>query len=209
MKQQAHVLVISQDAEVGRDLERTLTELGFETSHIRSLNEPGFDAEGADFDAIIADIGTADGDGIAFAKQLCADHPWSPLIVVSDPGDAGTAARLEAVGAVGYLAKPVGAESLQPAMLQALRSRVELLNEEMALADESVHAPFRPEEDVKGGRRLLRTLTNMALFLISPFIALSYMLALPFVGLYVLARRFLGGGRGEPSAPGENGGTTA
>ena len=42
----------------------------------------------------------------------------------------------------------------------------------------------QPESGSPGGRGLGRFLKNVLLFLASPFIALGYVIALPFVGAY-------------------------
>lgn len=42
-----------------------------------------------------------------------------------------------------------------------------------------------------GYRRVVRFITNVLLFLASPFIALSYLVALPVVGLYQFFRSML------------------
>lgn len=49
----------------------------------------------------------------------------------------------------------------------------------------------KPENQPKGWRKLLRFLINVVLFLASPFIALSYFIALPVVGFYQFTRAAL------------------
>lgn len=43
-------------------------------------------------------------------------------------------------------------------------------------------------KDEKRQRKLTRVLYNIGMFLASPFIALSYIIALPLVGLYMFAK---------------------
>jgi hypothetical protein len=45
-----------------------------------------------------------------------------------------------------------------------------------------------PMAELKGWRKALRVVTNILLFLASPFIALSYIIALPIVGFYHFAK---------------------
>ena len=45
-----------------------------------------------------------------------------------------------------------------------------------------------PVSELRGWRKALRIATNILLFLASPFIALSYIIALPLVGFYHFAK---------------------
>ena len=47
------------------------------------------------------------------------------------------------------------------------------------------------EEKPRGWRRVTRFIVNVVLFLASPFIALSYLVALPVVGLFQFSRSLL------------------
>ena len=48
-----------------------------------------------------------------------------------------------------------------------------------------------------GGRSVLRFIRNVLLFLASPFIALSYLIAMPVVGFYQFTKSFLGSGKDQ------------
>jgi hypothetical protein len=76
-----------------------------------------------------------------------------------------------------------------------LESRVEPIEEPVEAANEA-RAPAKasllrnrvPVSELKGWRKVGRIITNILLFLASPFIALSYIIALPIVGFYHFAK---------------------
>jgi CheY-like chemotaxis protein len=61
--------------------------------------------------------------GDAVAEQVAVRWPWLPVVLLSGNPDALSASRVEAVGALAVLAKPVGAEELTQVLAQALRAR--------------------------------------------------------------------------------------
>ena len=83
-------------------------------------------------------------------------------------------------------------------LAEALETPVEPIQEQRPAANEAVAvapAPTLkrakakvPMSELKGWRKPLRVVTNILLFLASPFIALSYIIALPVVGFYHFAK---------------------
>jgi DNA-binding NtrC family response regulator len=196
MTHQTRVLVLTKDTDAAQNLERILREAGFAVTHEPSADEPGFSISEDVFDVIISDIGEPDQSALEAAARLCSDHPLSPVIIMADRADEETAAQASVAGAAGFIGKPVSVRSIGSAMIRALKARVEVLWGDADHLDETWGFTQTAEEPAGGMSQVMGFLGNMALFLAAPFVALSYSLALPFVGFYVIVKRiFTGDGK--------------
>jgi two-component system, chemotaxis family, chemotaxis protein CheY len=73
-------------------------------------------------DAILTDVNMPDMDGEAFLHELAAREELRaiPVIAISTDGTPGRIARLRALGARGYVAKPFTPEDLRAELEQSL-----------------------------------------------------------------------------------------
>ncbi|NNK33743.1 MAG: response regulator [Xanthomonadales bacterium] len=201
MNRTAQALLVSPDADITKNLGQILRETGFAVSHAPSVQDPGSAfAEDAN-DVIVLDVGTPDDETVESTRRVCSENPRIPVIAIADHGDGEAGARLIDAGVCEFTSKPVSATSIERALLRALRARVEFLWTELDLEAASGDVTETSGDDRTGAQRVWHYLGNIALFLAAPFIALSYSLALPFVGFYVFVRRFFMAGReGNPDS---------
>jgi DNA-binding NtrC family response regulator len=196
MKHKAQVLVIDDDAVVGHSFDRVLSQQGYDVDTALSGEEGLEDIAARNYDIVFTDIKMPGIDGIEVAERIRRKCPWTPVVVITGYGTSENEARASVLGVSGFVRKPLTPEMIESVTRKALETPVEPMAEPQAAANEAV-APAASEQrarakvpvsELKGWRKVLRIITNILLFLASPFIALSYIIALPIVGFYHFAK---------------------
>lgn len=196
MNTKLQVLVIDDDAVVGRSFDRVLSDKGYEVSTALSGEEALDTMNNNDFDLVFTDIKMPGMDGIEVAERIRKKCPWTPVVVITGYGTTENEAKASVLGVSGFVHKPLTPEVIESVTLKALETPVAPMVEPVEAANETA-APAGvmkrarakvPVSELKGWRKALRIVTNMLLFLASPFIALSYIIALPIVGFYHFAK---------------------
>ena len=196
MKTRTQVLVIDDDAVVGHSFDRVLSDKGYDVDTALSGEEGLEDIESRNYDVVFTDIKMPGLDGIEVAERIRRKCPWTPVVVITGYGTTENEARASVLGVSGFVRKPLTPEMIESVTRKALETPVEPIEAPHAAANEEV-APARllkrsrakvPMAELKGWRKALRVVTNILLFLASPFIALSYIIALPVVGFYHFAK---------------------
>ena len=183
MRNIPQVLVIDDDAVVGHSFERVLADKGYEVDTALSGEEGLKDMDNTDYDVIFTDIKMPGMDGIEVAERIKAKCPWTPVVVITGYGTEENEARASVLGVNGFVRKPLTPEMIESITLKAL--------EEMPSAQEAANEAAVEEPEViefKGWRKAGRIVRNILLFFAAPFIALSYIIALPIVGFYTFAK---------------------
>jgi DNA-binding NtrC family response regulator len=192
MKHKAQVLVIDDDAVVGHSFDRVLSEKGFEVDTALSGEEGLKDIDTRNYDVVFTDIKMPGIDGIEVAERIRKKCPWTPVVVITGFGTTENEAKASVLGVSGFVRKPLTPEMIESVTLKALETPVAPVEEADEAANEA-RSPLRigkrarakvPMAELKGWRKAWRVVTNILLFLASPFIALSYIIALPIVGFY-------------------------
>jgi DNA-binding NtrC family response regulator len=184
MNTKPQVLVIDDDEVIGRSFDRVLSDKGYEVSTALNGEEALKDMENTEYDVVFTDIKMPGMDGIEVAERIKARCPWTPVVVITGYGTTENEAKASVLGVSGFIRKPLTPEMIENITLKALNEPVaapEAANEDTAAAK-----PLLSE--LKGWRKALRIVSNILLFLAAPFIALSYVIALPIVGLYTFAK---------------------
>ena len=184
MNAKRHVLVIDDDAVVGRSFDRVLSNKGYDVDTALNGEEGLKDIESQDYDVIFTDIKMPGMDGLEVAERIKARCPWTPVVVITGYGTEEDEARAHVLGVNGFVRKPLTPEMIESVTLKALEKPAEALeaaNEPAAAADEA-KAPLT------GWKKVSRIARNVGLFLAAPFIALGYVIALPAVGFYMFAK---------------------
>jgi DNA-binding NtrC family response regulator len=184
MNAKRHVLVIDDDAVVGRSFDRVLSDKGYEVDTARNGEEGLKDMEFQDYDVIFTDIKMPGMDGLEVAERIKARCPWTPVVVITGYGTEENEARAHVLGVNGFVRKPLTPEMIESVTLKAL--------EKPAVELEAANEPEAPEVAVEqrltGMKKASRVARNAGLFLAAPFIALGYVIALPAVGFYMFAK---------------------
>jgi len=184
MNAKRHVLVIDDDAVVGRSFDRVLSDKGYEVDTARSGEEGLKDIESQDYDVVFTDIKMPGMDGLEVAERIKARCPWTPVVVITGYGTEENEARAHVLGVNGFVRKPLTPEMIESVTLKALEKPAEALE----AANEPVVAAAEAEAPLTGWKKVSRIARNIGLFLAAPFIALGYVIALPAVGFYMFAK---------------------
>lgn len=184
MNTKLQVLVIDDDAVVGRSFDRVLSEKGYEVSTALSGEEALDTIENKEFDVVFTDIKMPGMDGLEVAERIKARCPWTPVVVITGYGTAENEARASVLGVSGFVHKPLTPEIIESITLKALT--------EPEKAEMNVEAEVESEVETVQEAGVLRKTgvfaKNIGLFFAAPFIALAYIIALPFVGFYMFAK---------------------
>jgi DNA-binding NtrC family response regulator len=185
MNTKPQVLVIDDDEVIGRSFDRVLSDKGYEVSTALNGEEALKDMENTEYDVVFTDIKMPGMDGIEVAERIKARCPWTPVVVITGYGTTENEAKASVLGVSGFIRKPLTPEMIESVTLKALEEMPAAAHE---AANEDA-APAKPLlSELKGWRKALRIVSNILLFLAAPFIALSYVIALPIVGFYTFAK---------------------
>ena len=184
MNAKRHVLVIDDDAVVGRSFDRVLSDKGYEVDTARNGEEGLKDIESQNYDVIFTDIKMPGMDGLEVAERIKARCPWTPVVVITGYGTQENEARAHVLGVNGFVRKPLTPEMIESVTLKALEKPAV----ELEAANEPEAHEAATEDQLVGMKKASRVARNVGLFLAAPFIALGYVIALPAVGFYMFAK---------------------
>jgi len=191
MNTKLQVLVIDDDAVVGRSFDRVLSEKGYQVSTALNGEQALQTLESNEFDVVFTDIKMPGMDGLEVTERIKARCPWTPVVVITGYGTQANEVRASVLGANGFVRKPLTPEMIESITLKALQERdlahgkAEAPAEAMAEEETAVKAePAKAAPKKPAGKAL----KDIGLFFASPFIALGYVIALPFVGFYMFAK---------------------
>ena len=198
MNNKLQVLVIDDDAVVGRSFDRVLSEKGYEVSTAMNGEEALHTMEEHDFDLVFTDIKMPGMDGLEVTERIKERCPWTPVVVITGYGSEDNENRASVLGASGFVRKPLTPEIIESITLKALTEDMHI---EQALEPTREEKPAKahkvaveasvqaePVTDTSGARSVGKVLKSIGLFFAAPFVALSYVIALPFVGFYMFAK---------------------
>jgi DNA-binding NtrC family response regulator len=184
MSTKPQVLVIDDDAVVGRSFDRVLSDKGYEVSTALSGEEALKEMENNEYDVVFTDIKMPGIDGIEVAERIKARCPWTPVVVITGYGTTENEAKASVLGVSGFVRKPLTPDMIESVTLKAL--------EVPAVTAEPANEVLEPAKlqvsELKGWKKARRIVKNILMFFAAPFIALSYVIALPIVGFYTFAK---------------------
>ena len=184
MNTKLQVLVIDDDAVVGRSFDRVLSDKGYEVSTALSGEEALDTMDNTDFDLVFTDIKMPGMDGLEVTERIKARCPWTPVVVITGYGTEDNEARASVLGASGFVRKPLTPEMIESVALKAVNDAE--VSEEVPEA--VVENEVKMESEAEAPKTINSMAKNIGLFFASPFIALGYVIALPFVGFYMFAK---------------------
>jgi len=182
------VLVIDDDAVVGRSFDRVLSDKGYEVSTALSGEEALETINETNFDVVFTDIKMPGMDGLEVTERIKARCPWTPVVVITGYGTDDNEAKASVLGASGFVRKPLTPEMIESITMKAVNDA-----EKVEEVIPEIHETVEPAEvavasEAKAPRAPNSKLKNVGLFFASPFIALGYVIALPFVGFYMFVK---------------------
>ena len=185
MNAKLQVLVIDDDAVVGRSFDRVLSDKGYEVSTALSGEQAMETLENHNFDVVFTDIKMPGMDGLEVTERIKAKCPWTPVVVITGYGTQANEVRASVLGASGFVRKPLTPEMIESITLKAVN--------DATLPEVVTEAPNETAESVvvneaEVPKSINSVAKNVGLFFASPFIALGYVIALPIVGFYMFMK---------------------
>jgi len=186
MNTKLQVLVIDDDAVVGRSFDRVLSEKGYQVSTALSGEEALETIRETDFDVVFTDIKMPGMDGLEVAERIKARCPWTPVVVITGYGTEENEAQASVLGVSGFVHKPLTPEIIESITLKAVNEAEVILEAAEPLQESETKAETLGPAAVHSKAGLFAK--NVGLFFAAPFVALAYVIALPFVGFYMFAK---------------------
>ncbi len=193
MNTKPQVLVIDDDAVVGRSFDRVLSRKGYEVSTALTGEEGLKNIEATEYDVVFTDIKMPGMDGLEVAERIKAKCPWTPVVVITGYGTEENEAEASLLGVNGFVHKPLTPEIIESITLKALEEpgdAMQAANEAEATPEIAAEATteITAEASISSIRKVGIVAKNIGLFFAAPFIALGYVIALPFVGVYMIVK---------------------
>ena len=125
-------------------------------------------------------------DGLEVAERIKERCPWTPVVVITGYGTEDNEAKASVLGVSGFVRKPLTPEMIESITLKAVEENEVILHAAERPEEVEVVAEAPVEKAERG--KVATFFRNVGLFFASPFIALGYVIALPFVGFYQFAK---------------------
>ncbi len=173
------VLVVDDDAVVGKSFKRVLSDKGYIVTTAQNAHEALKQIREQEFDVVFTDIKMPGMDGVELAERVKASRPWTPVVIITGYGTAENEVRAKAAGVSDFMRKPLSPEMIEESAAHAL------LQPALTVVPTLPASPVEQSQvEVPQEKSNFR---NIALFLAAPFIGLAYAVFLPLVGLAMLA----------------------
>jgi CheY-like chemotaxis protein len=182
MKALHKILVVDDDPVVGKSFDRVLSDKGYAVITARDGEEALRKLNTGHYDLVFTDIKMPGMSGLDVAERIKTTRPWLPVVIVTGYGSEANQARAETAGVAGFLHKPLSPEMIETSARKALLDKAPGMAEPVA---EPTAAPQAAVAAARAG--VAHHLKNVGLFFAAPFVGLAYIVALPFVGLGMLA----------------------
>jgi two-component system response regulator PilR (NtrC family) len=114
-------LVVDDEADLRELLELTLVGMGLDVDCAPDLASARRLLGRGRYALCLTDMRLPDGNGLDLVAAVCADHPDTPVAVITAFGSAENAVAALKAGAFDYLTKPVGLDALRTLVRSALR----------------------------------------------------------------------------------------
>lgn len=187
MNTKLKVLVIDDDAVVNRSFDRVLTSKGYEVVTAKSGEEGLNTMNENEFDVVFTDIRMPGMDGLEVTESIKARCPWTPVVVITGYGTEENESRASVLGANGFVRKPLTPEMIESITLKAVSEAEKHAEPEAtdAVAREPAVKAIEEKAVTAKPRSIGKTI---AMLLAAPWIALGYVIALPFIGFYMIGK---------------------
>jgi CheY-like chemotaxis protein len=177
------VLVVDDDAVVGKSFNRVLSSKGYIVTTAQNAHEALKQIREQEFDVVFTDIKMPGMDGVELAERVKCSRPWTPVVIITGFGTTENESRAKAAGVSDFMRKPLSPEMIEASAAKAMAAPVlSIVPAPEARPGEALPAAVLEKQN---GYK------SLALALAAPFIGLAYAVLLPLIGLAMLA--WLGG----------------
>ncbi len=191
MNAKLQVLVIDDDVVVGRSFDRVLSDKGYDVRTALSGEEALETLDKSNFDVVFTDIKMPGMDGLEVTERIKAKCPWTPVVVITGYGTQANEVRASVLGASGFVRKPLTPEMIESITLKAVNDAGQpgkAAEAQNKVAEAVVTGEAAAVKAAEAPKSINSMAKNVGLFFASPFIALGYVIALPFVGFYMFMK---------------------
>jgi len=115
------ILIVEDERKVGQFIERSLSEVAYSATWVRTRAAASDALAESAFDAIVLDLGLPDGDGLELLREWRAAGFNEPVLILSARDALQDRVRGLNLGADDYLAKPFSFEELLARLRSLLR----------------------------------------------------------------------------------------
>ncbi len=115
------VLIVDDESDIRELVEITLGRMGIDTTAAGDVASARAALARDGFDLCLTDMRLPDGDGIDLVRLVAAEHPDTPIAVITAHGSMDTAIAALKAGAFDFVSKPIDLEDLRRLAGQALR----------------------------------------------------------------------------------------
>ena len=121
MTQGAHILTVDDDRHIRDLIGLILEDAGHRCTGAGSASEARACLREHDFELALCDVRMPGQSGLELARHIIAEHPETPVVMVTGLDDAGIGQSALAFGAYGYVVKPFRQTDLLMNVENALR----------------------------------------------------------------------------------------
>lgn len=115
------ILIVEDDRKVGQFIDRSLSEVAYSGTWVRTCAEARDALAESPYDAIVLDLGLPDGDGLQLLREWRAAGFNEPVLILSARDALKDKVKGLNLGADDYLAKPFSLEELIARLRSLLR----------------------------------------------------------------------------------------
>jgi two-component system, NtrC family, response regulator AtoC len=116
----AHVLIVEADADIGAELARIMTAVGYSSECALDLKTATESLKKTRFDAVLLDLGLPGEDGISAVVRVIKESPGARIVALTSRNEAALAIEAIRAGATDYLVKPWRREVLLASLEKAI-----------------------------------------------------------------------------------------
>lgn len=116
------ILFVEDDPVIGRGLSVNLELEGYQVTWVQNLGNARATKSGNKFSLIILDLGLPDGNGLDFLKDLRAQEPHLPVLVLTAKTDEDSVVEGLTSGANDYVRKPFGQKEILARIAMMLKA---------------------------------------------------------------------------------------
>lgn len=114
------VVIVDEDANLREAVSRLVTGAGMTARGYGGCRSFLADASAHDCDCLVLDVHLPDGDGLALQRQLSGKGHPPPIVFLSTNGDVPIVVQAMRQGALDFIEKPFGAQSLMERIHEAV-----------------------------------------------------------------------------------------
>jgi DNA-binding response OmpR family regulator len=117
------LLLVEDDAMIGRSLERALAHAGMAVDWVRNAADCAVAMHGAAYEMLLLDLGLPDGSGLEILRTLRRANADTPVVIITARDDVASRIAGLDTGADDYVIKPFDFDELNARIRAVVRRR--------------------------------------------------------------------------------------